>query len=445
MLTPLMLLLSLPAAAAGEGLSLGASGGWLWFGPGESLEDTWSLLPRVGYGFTPHLAAELELGVHQGATRSATAYRYDALTPRLSLRYTPAPGWPVQPFAAVGPGLLRRDVNRSEAAVSSTPKEDGLGNFQNPDTAAVLSGGPGLLIPLGRAVSLRSDLRMILGFGEGIGDERMGAVSWEWTAGVTIRPAAGPADRDADGVADAEDVCPYEPETINGVRDGDGCPEAPEVLAAAPEPAAAEEAPPPLALERSDDLDGDGLPAYEDACPEEAEDPDGFEDADGCPEPDDDLDGVADADDGCPREAEIVNGFDDGDGCPDEVPEVFEEVSGVVRGITFETGSAALRPQSTPVLEKVSRLLWEYPDLVLRIGGHTDDVGDRQLNIELSKARADAVRAWLVSRGVDEARMETAGYGPDEPLVPNDSPEHRAENRRVELSYTNVVEPEEAP
>ena len=226
------------------------------------------------------------------------------------------------------------------------------------------------------------------------------------------------------------------------MRDEDGCPESQEVLAASVVADTGDGAP-AIAMESSDDADGDGIASWEDHCPTEPEDEDGFEDSDGCPEPDDDGDGVLDVDDSCPREAETDNGFDDDDGCPDDVPEVFEEVSGVVRGITFESGSATLRPQSTAVLEKVFLLLWDYPDLMLTIKGHTDDVGDRQLNLDLSRDRADSVLGWLERRGIEAERMNTEGYGPDEPLVENTSEENRAENRRVELSYTNVTDAED--
>lgn len=97
-------------------------------------------------------------------------------------------------------------------------------------------------------------------------------------------------DRDGDGVADDKDQCP----TIAGVADADGCPAA------------------------ARDSDGDTIPDDADKCPKQAEDPDGFQDADGCPELDNDGDGVADDQDRCPDKPETKNGFKDEDGCPDE-------------------------------------------------------------------------------------------------------------------------------
>ncbi len=134
-------------------------------------------------------------------------------------------------------------------------------------------------------------------------------------------PAVG-ADGDGDGIGDSDDLCPTMPETVNGVRDWDGCPEgiagrqgpepdAPVVAVAAPLP--------PLPVAR--DSDGDGVADADDVCPDAAEDRDGFEDGDGCPEDDPDGDGIADGADRCPDLAETVNGFEDNDGCPDVGPD----------------------------------------------------------------------------------------------------------------------------
>jgi hypothetical protein len=99
----------------------------------------------------------------------------------------------------------------------------------------------------------------------------------------------GGADRDGDGIGDAFDKCPDEPEDKDGFQDQDGCPES----------------------------DNDSVPDATDACPNDPEDKDGFQDDDGCPDPDNDADGVPDALDKCPNTRETMNGFEDEDGCPD--------------------------------------------------------------------------------------------------------------------------------
>lgn len=101
-------------------------------------------------------------------------------------------------------------------------------------------------------------------------------------------------DRDGDGISDVRDGCPDEPEDLDGFEDADGCPDL--------------------------DNDADGIADVDDLCPNASEDRDGFEEEDGCPDPDNDRDGILDFDDQCPFEPETMNGFDDQDGCPDRLP-----------------------------------------------------------------------------------------------------------------------------
>lgn len=164
-------------------------------------------------------------------------------------------------------------------------------------------------------------------------------------------------------------------------------------------------------------------------------------DSDGCPEDDIDEDGIADAIDRCPLAAETVNGFDDADGCPEAVSDAAARVSGVVRGITFRSGSDRLQPASTPVLEQVLALLVDGPTLEAHIVGHTDAAGDRTANLRLSARRAAAVQAWLAGRGVDPARLSSAGKGSDLPVDTNDTEAGRALNRRVEITYQTRTAP----
>jgi outer membrane protein OmpA-like peptidoglycan-associated protein len=106
----------------------------------------------------------------------------------------------------------------------------------------------------------------------------------------------------------------------------------------------------------------------------------------------------------------------------------------VTREIHFATGSAEILPDSEPVLEEIAGVLRDDPGLELIIEGHTDDVGGAEMNLDLSRRRADAVKRWLVDRrGIAEVRLTTAGYGLTRPAAGNDSEEGRARNRRVEL------------
>ena len=211
-------------------------------------------------------------------------------------------------------------------------------------------------------------------------------------------------------------------------------------------------APPPAPL----DSDGDGVLDRDDRCPTQPEDVDGWQDEDGCPDPDDDGDGVLDAEDRCPRLAGVASAHGcpdrDGDGiadaedrCPDEpgVPEeagcptpklivVHADKIELKQKVHFASGKAAILPDSTPLLLEVLAALRKRPVRV-RIEGHTDSRGSSALNTRLSRARAEAVRAWLVEHGIDGGRLAAVGFGPAQPIADNRTASGREENRRVEL------------
>lgn len=103
------------------------------------------------------------------------------------------------------------------------------------------------------------------------------------------------------------------------------------------------------------------------------------------------------------------------------------------QGILFDTGSDVIKPHSTPTLEEIATMLREHADLKLLIEGHTDNVGDAAANQALSEKRAAAVKAYLVSKGIDAARLQSSGLGATKPKTGNDTAEGRQTNRRVEL------------
>ncbi|NLE88620.1 MAG: hypothetical protein GX607_19760 [Myxococcales bacterium] len=146
--------------------------------------------------------------------------------------------------------------------------------------------------------------------------------------GFEDRDGCPDRDNDGDGIPDEADRCPNEPEDLDGFEDEDGCPDPdndgdgiPDDLDACPnEPETVNGYRDDDGCPDTSDRDKDGIPDELDQCPDEPEDTDGFEDEDGCPDPDNDGDGIPDIQDECVDEPETFNGFEDEDGCPDEVP-----------------------------------------------------------------------------------------------------------------------------
>lgn len=103
------------------------------------------------------------------------------------------------------------------------------------------------------------------------------------------------------------------------------------------------------------------------------------------------------------------------------------------RTIEFETGSATLTPQGRAILDQMAGALAKMSNRTVEIIGHTDNSGNRTSNIALSQARADAVKGYLVTKGIASQQLTTTGVGPDQPIAPNDSADGRARNRRIEF------------
>ncbi|HEY3738503.1 MAG TPA: OmpA family protein [Bryobacteraceae bacterium] len=101
--------------------------------------------------------------------------------------------------------------------------------------------------------------------------------------------------------------------------------------------------------------------------------------------------------------------------------------------LLFDTGNATLQPASQAQLADIAAILKAYPKVKMRIGGYTDNVGDKAANMTLSQARASNVAAELEKLGVDKSRLDSKGYGEDHPVAPNDTDEGRAKNRRISM------------
>ena len=205
-------------------------------------------------------------------------------------------------------------------------------------------------------------------------------------------------DTDGDGINDEEDKCP----TVPGLARYQGCP--------------------------IPDTDGDGINDEEDKCPTVP----GLARYQGCPIPDTDGDGINDEEDKCPK----VFGAKENFGCPVIPPEVKKRIDIAAKNILFVSGSAKLRSTSYKGLNDVAKVMTENPDMFLAIDGHTDSDGAEEMNQTLSENRANAVKKYLVDKGVDESRITATGHGELEPIATNKTSAGKAQNRRSELTLS---------
>jgi outer membrane protein OmpA-like peptidoglycan-associated protein len=107
-------------------------------------------------------------------------------------------------------------------------------------------------------------------------------------------------------------------------------------------------------------------------------------------------------------------------------------------GITFPVNSAQIQPQFYSVLDQVAQTLATYPSTLIDVYGHTDPSGGDQINIPLSRNRAESVANYLTQRGVNRARIATQGFGSSQPIADNGTESGRQQNRRVELRVTPI-------
>ena len=190
------------------------------------------------------------------------------------------------------------------------------------------------------------------------------------------------------------------------------------------------------------DADRDGISDIEDLCPNDAEDRDGFEDTEGCPEPDNDRDRILDAVDACPNDPETYNGTEDEDGCPDRGSVVIEDSSiAILDRVFFERGSAQINARSLPIVDAVAATLIYNPQVSrIEVQGHTSD--EETQGETLSNERAASVVEALVQRGVPRFQMAARGYAATRPVDPGRTREAREANRRVTFE---ILETNEAP
>jgi outer membrane protein OmpA-like peptidoglycan-associated protein len=188
-------------------------------------------------------------------------------------------------------------------------------------------------------------------------------------------------------------------------------------------------------LAKISDRDGDGIPDELDKCPDEPEDKDGFEDEDGCPDPDNDKDGIPDTADACPNEPETVNGFQDEDGCPDSAPIVVKENRILLTELVlFDSNRARVNAEGRPALAAVINLWKQHPEWdYLIVDGYADRHGPDGFNLWLSHLRAERAIKVLVEMGFPAEKLRIRAFGHRQLRVPGEDEEADRQNRRVEF------------
>jgi len=200
-------------------------------------------------------------------------------------------------------------------------------------------------------------------------------------------------DSDGDGIVDSADACPL----LVGVAKYKGCP--------------------------IPDTDKDGVNDEDDKCPTVA----GTRSNGGCPILDRDNDGIVDSLDHCPE----IPGDVTNNGCPSL------ELSGFhSSAIQFVSNSAELVPTAFIELNKLVDFLNKYENVRITVDGHTDNIGSERANQKLSERRAEAVKKYLLSKGIKEVRITTNGFGFSAPITDNNTVEGRQRNRRVEFNIS---------
>ncbi len=361
---------------------------------------------RLGYVVAPALAHvgtfDLQLAVE---AELALATAFTGSEPSRMSYFAPVFGWRahaalrlagasrIRPHVVIGAG--------GETVASSSP-------FMAKETDPVVYWGGGAAVRISDRWLVRGDVRygLMPSRGDGVSstlEVQVGlATSFGLAARDVRRVAPDPEheplvvvedhDGDGDGIPDRRDACPAAAENVNGIDDGDGCPEV--------------------------DPDGDGLLGVADHCPDAPEDFDHFEDADGCPELDNDSDGVDDARDACPMEPETRNGIDDTDGCADVVPDDVTRALASAGTLGFERGRARVTPAGKLLLRSLLAVLAARPDIRIAVVAHPPEGAKNPGTEDLAKRRGEAVKWYLVDQGVIEDRIETTVGPVGKPVKP---------------------------
>lgn len=379
----------------------------------------------------------------------------------------------VNPYIYVGAGVLRQEIKKYPLLTSynipyDLTKKDGWYGFFPAGGGLEIRLSKQALIDLsaGGSYTLTDKLNNLI-----VGNPKDG---WfNFALGLVVTGKGGKTDTDKDGLYDEEEEEKYFTDPENPDTDGDGLKDGEEVKNYTTDPKNPDtdgdtlndgaEVKQHITDPKKADTDGDKLKDGEEinstiTNPRDADtDGDGLDDGSEVMlyktdpnKTDTDGDSLSDGDEilkykSNPLKADTDAGsIDDGtevrrgtdplnaeDDIEKEEMKVGEMI--ILEGITFETNSASITPESESILMKAYNTMIKNPRIEVEISGHTDSRGSNSSNQSLSEARANSVKEWLVAKGIDAGRITTVGFGEDKPIVPNDSPENMLKNRRIEF------------
>jgi len=380
-----------------------------------------SLSRYLGSGFS--VGAQYSIG---NAEENGVDLNYNSLDGIIKYNITEGN---ILPYVFAGYGMSK---------YSDSDENDGF--FPSTESGRTISGGIGINFYLDNNIAINVSTSY-----RGVSEEDTHS-HLQHIIGLSYNFGAGDADKD--GVPDQKDTCPDVP----GLKEFDGCPDTdgdgiPDNKDKCPEESGS------AALEGCPDADGDGIADQDDPCPNQAgtaamngcpdSDGDGVADNvdtcpetfgnpenNGCPWADRDADGVPDKDDKCPDE----KGTAANKGCPDQPKDLMEFINSGQNRFLFSASSSEVNNKDHETLNIIKELLIQYPIVIITIEGHASSDGSTAYNQKLSEQRAEALKAHLISLGVESNRIETVGYGESKPVEDNKYAKGRKQNRRAEIN-----------